>query len=57
MLSGVALIFFAGDSDGSCFPVYPYQIRLNVPSVFQAPVVRTIDSAIHRINQYPADKH
>ena len=23
----------------------------------QAPVVQTMDSAIHRINHYPADKH
>ena len=24
---------------------------------FQAPVVQTLDSAIHRINHYPADKY
>ena len=23
----------------------------------QAPVVQTMDSAVHRINHYPADKH
>ena len=27
------------------------------PSGVQAPVVQTMDSAVHRINHYPADKH
>ena len=26
-------------------------------SKLQAPVVQTMDSAIHRINHYPVDKH
>ena len=26
-------------------------------SIHQAPVVQTLDSAIHRINHYPADKY
>ena len=25
--------------------------------ILQAPVVQTLDSAIHRINHYPADKY
>ena len=25
--------------------------------IYQAPVVQTLDSAIHRINHYPADKY
>ena len=26
-------------------------------NIDQAPVVQTMDSAVHRINPYPADKH
>ena len=25
--------------------------------ILQTPVVQTMDSAVHRINHYPADKH
>ena len=32
--------------------------KLNVvPIILEAPVVQTLDSAIHRINRYPVDKY
>ena len=33
------------------------RIVLRITVIYQAPVVQTMDSAIHRINHYPADKH
>ena len=35
---------------------FPLNIR-NAEFNVQAPVVQTLDSAIHRINHYPADKY
>ena len=32
-------------------------LDLDEQPVHQAPVVQTMDSAVHRINYYPADKH
>ena len=31
--------------------------NVRLQSFYQAPVVQTLDSAIHRINHYPADKY
>ena len=33
-----------------------HKIMTNL-GVYQAPVVQTLDSTIHRINHYPADKY
>ena len=41
-------------SGGYCYP--PFEQPMDTPkSNEQAPVVQKVDSAIHRINQYPAD--
>ena len=35
----------------------PRHFPLTVTVYTQAPVVQTMDSAVHRLNHYPADKH
>ena len=40
-----------------CTPVFPSELENRDKDKVLAPVVQTSDSAIHRINHYPADKY
>ena len=35
--------------------IFISMFRPSTAGIYQAPVVQTLDSAIHRINHYPAD--
>ena len=57
---GGLLLGILGGGVSPCSPTDPSQNKkCNFPHPFldQAPVVQTLDSAIHRINHYPADKY
>ena len=41
--------------NNECAPRFRSEMERIVALVFLAPVVQTLDSAIHRINHYPAD--
>ena len=40
-----------------CKPVFPSELENRDKDKVLAPVVQTLDSAIHRINHYPLDKY